>query len=161
MKITTLLALTLALGASITIAQSQPGGGGGPPDDGKFPMPPLIKALDVNEDGIIDSNEIANASVELLTLDKNGDGKLSADELMPQLPDGQKFALPDGGKFPTLPLMKALDTNGNGELDASEIANASTALKTLDKNGDGKLTKDEYLPQFPGGRPDGPPPGDQ
>jgi hypothetical protein len=71
MKITTLLALTLVLGASITLVRSQPDGSG-PPDDGKFPVLPLIKALDVNGDGIIDSNEIANASAELLTLDKNG-----------------------------------------------------------------------------------------
>jgi Ca2+-binding EF-hand superfamily protein len=47
--------------------------------------------------------------------------------------------------------MKALDTNGDGELDAAEIANAPAALKTLDKNGDGKLTRDEIMPKFPGG----------
>jgi hypothetical protein len=159
MKITTILALTLALGASTALVQGQPGGPGGPPGGGRFPMPPIIKALDVNGDGTIDSNEIANASAELLTLDKNGDGKLSAEELKPKM-DGD-FTPPGGGKFPTLPIMKALDTNGDGELDASEIANASTALKTLDKNGDGELTRDEYMPQFHGGRPDGPPPGDQ
>jgi Ca2+-binding EF-hand superfamily protein len=47
--------------------------------------------------------------------------------------------------------MKALDKNGDGELDAAEIANAPAALKTLDKNGDGKLTRDEIMPKFPGG----------
>ena len=152
-----MLILAFGLATATCVAQGQ----GGPPGGGHRPMFPIIAALDTNHDGVIDSNEIANASAALLTLDKNGDGKLSADELMPQLPDGQKFAPPDGGKFPTLPIMKALDTNGDGEIDASEIANASTALKTLDKNGDGKLTRDEIMPQFPGGRPDGPPPGDQ
>ena len=38
----------------------------------------------------------------------------------------------------------ALDANGDGTIDADEIANASAALKTLNKNGDGKLTSDEY-----------------
>ena len=38
--------------------------------------------------------------------------------------------------------MKALDANGDGVIEASEIANASAALKTLDKNGDGKLTRE-------------------
>jgi hypothetical protein len=47
--------------------------------------------------------------------------------------------------------MAALDANGDGELDATEIANASATLKTLDKNGDGKLTADELLPPPPGG----------
>lgn len=161
MKITTFLALTLALGTSSTVARSQQDSGGGPPDDGEFPVIPLIKALDVNGDGIIDANEITNASVELLKLDKNGDGKLSPEELTPQLPNGQKFSPPDDRKFPPLPIMKALDTNGDGELDSKEIANASAALKTLDKNGDGKLTRDEYMPQFQGGGPDGPPSGNQ
>jgi hypothetical protein len=47
-----------------------------------------VEALDVNHDGIIDSNEIANASAELLTLDKNGDGQLTPDEYRPHRPHG-------------------------------------------------------------------------
>lgn len=46
----------------------------------------------------------------------------------------------------TSPLMHALDTNHDGIIDASEIANASTSLKMLDKNGDGQLTPDEVRP---------------
>ena len=37
-------------------------------------------------------------------------------------------------------------------IDASEITNASVALKTLDKNGDGQLTGDEMCPQRPVGQ---------
>ena len=44
--------------------------------------PPIIAALDANHDGIIDETEIANAPAALKTLDKNGDGKLTMDELM-------------------------------------------------------------------------------
>jgi Ca2+-binding EF-hand superfamily protein len=47
-----------------------------------------VEALDVNHDGVIDSNEIANASAALLTLDKNHDGKLTPDEYMPPRPNG-------------------------------------------------------------------------
>ncbi|MDR3459341.1 MAG: hypothetical protein P4N60_18070 [Verrucomicrobiae bacterium] len=159
MKIITQLTMAIGLAATIQFAQAQPGGPGGPHGGGKFPLPPIIKALDVNGDGIIDSNEIANASAELLTLDKNGDGKLSAEELKPKS-DGD-FTPPGGGKMPTLPILKALDANGDGELDATEIANASTALKTLDTNGDGQLTRDEIMPAPPGGfgGNGGPPPG--
>ena len=51
-----------------------------------MPVPALVRALDVNHDGVIDSNEIANASAELLTLDKNGDGQLTRDEYMGKRP---------------------------------------------------------------------------
>jgi hypothetical protein len=54
-----------------------------------------------------------------------------------------------------MPIVAALDPNGDGIIDATEIANASAALKKLDKNGDGKLTPEEYRGQRPGG-PGGP-----
>ena len=130
-------------------------------------------ALDANHDGIIDSNEIANASAALKSLDKNGDGQLTADEYLPPLPSN---APKDAPRPPTPLIIKALDANGDGVIDASEITHAPAALKTLDKNGDGQLTRDEYLGKRPGppprgsnggneaggppdGAPAGPPPG--
>jgi len=68
-------------------------------------------------------------------------------------------------EMPRIPVMTVLDTNGDGELSAEEIAGASQALKKLDANGDGKLSRDELRPQFRGrggpGRPGfaGGPPG--
>lgn len=47
------------------------------------PAPPIITALDVNQDGVVDASEIANAANALLTLDQNGDGQLTQDELRP------------------------------------------------------------------------------
>lgn len=72
-----------------------------------------------------------------------------------------------GGQRPNmmsfLPVLKALDADGNGEISAAEMANAAAALKSLDKNGDGKLTEDEVRPQGPpgGGQRGGPPGGDR
>jgi hypothetical protein len=155
---TTLALLAISTTAFVASAQDN----GGPPDGGPsggqgfhhHPPPlPLLQALDTNHDGIIDSNEIANASAELLTLDKNGDGQLTKDEYLPPRPPGA-----DSNFHPPLsPLVKALDVNGDGIIDSNEIANASAELLTLDKNHDGQLTPDEYRPHH---RPHGPPPGD-
>jgi hypothetical protein len=43
------------------------------------------------------------------------------------------------------PFIEALDVNKDGVIDATELANASTALAKLDKNGDGQLTPDEFM----------------
>jgi hypothetical protein len=99
-KMKTILTV-LALGASAFVVSAQnnndgpPGGGpGGPGGLGRHrpPVPAIVAALDANHDGVIDSNEIANASAALKSLDKNGDGKLTPDEFMgprPQRPGGQ------------------------------------------------------------------------
>jgi len=58
--------------------------------------------------------------------------------------------------FPS-PGFAALDTNGDGTLDAREIEAAPSALAKLDKNSDGQITADEVRPAFPEGRgPGGP-----
>ena len=66
----------------------------GPPREGRQPgvpgnegqrppRPPIIAALDVNGDGVIDEQEIENAPAALRKLDRNGDRKLTPDELRP------------------------------------------------------------------------------
>jgi Ca2+-binding EF-hand superfamily protein len=48
-----------------------------------LPPLPVLQALDANHDGEISSDEIANAVKALKSLDKDGNGKLTMDELMP------------------------------------------------------------------------------
>jgi|SRR5579862_1054907 len=154
----TTLAMSLCAGA--VFAQEE----GGPPPEGgeqghrhhRPPPLPIVEVLDANHDGIIDSNEIANASAALKTLDKNGDGQLTKDEyLPPRPPDAPAGDPPPGHQRPVPLIIQALDANHDGIIDANEIANAPAALWTLDKNHDGKLTRDEFI----GPRPNGPPPG--
>ncbi len=196
-------ALALASSAWIVTAQTSddasgdqapppPGQGGphgGPGRGPRGPAPAFIGALDANHDGVIDADELANASTALKKLDKNGDGQLTMDELMappphsggtngvPQRegkrgprPDGPPpGAGPDGNHRPPLPpVIAALDANGDGVIDATELAGAPAALKKLDKNGDGQLTIDEIRPPGKGGPgqrggrgPGGPPPEGQ
>ena len=161
MKFKTIVTL-LALGASACVVSAQDDMGGPPPEGGgpgghhRHPPLPLVTALDANHDGIIDSNEIANASAALLTLDTNGDGVLTTNEYLPPHPPRRG---PDNDNFtPPKPLIvSALDANGDGVIDASEIANAPAALKALDKNSDGQLTPDEFIGPRPprGGGDDG------
>jgi hypothetical protein len=128
--------------------------------NGQPPQPPILAALDSNQDNIIGANEIAAAATSLLSLDKNSDGKLSADEYRPappQMGNGMGNPPPNGGagqrksgmQPPKMPIDSALDANGDGSIDAKEIANAPAALSKLDKNGDGQLTMDECMPQRP------------
>jgi hypothetical protein len=146
--------LTLALltfGASALVASAQPGSG--PPMKGHRPPPlPLVTALDADHNGVIDSNEIANASSALLKLDKNSDGQLTADEYLPPKP-AQAGKSDSNVQPPPSPVIKALDANQDGVISADEIANAPAALKTLDTNGDGQLTRDELRPPPPDGCP--------
>jgi hypothetical protein len=78
------------------------------------------------------------------------------------------FAQPPAGRDGPPPpgrgdgLRDALDTNGDHELDADEIKNASVNLAKADKNGDGTIDHDEFRPPLPpiprGGGFRGPPP---
>jgi hypothetical protein len=112
MTIKTMLAV-LALSGSALITNAQDAGG--PPSDGghyphqggpggpggmnghRPPPSPLMEALDANHDGVIDADEIANAPAALKKLDKNGDGKLTMDELRPHRPQGGGDGHPPGG----------------------------------------------------------------
>ncbi len=64
----------------------------GPQDPGDHPpgpmaVPPLLHALDTDDDGIISADEIKNAPASLATLDKNGDKQITPDELRPPHPE--------------------------------------------------------------------------
>lgn len=91
---TTFLTTTLFCSAvGVSFAQP-PGGPGGPGRGGMLRNLPLMAALDADEDGEISGAEIEQAAAKLKTLDKNGDGKLTADELRPA---GRGFGGGPGG----------------------------------------------------------------
>jgi len=74
-------------------------------------------------------------------------GSLGGAALAQPGPGGRRLAPP------AYPLMTALDTDGNSELSAEEIAAASQSLRKLDRNNDGKLSAEEVLPRFGPARP--------
>ena len=68
--------------------EGPPGGfggmrGGGPPPEMMMKMMPVLDALDADDDGVLSASEIEDATAALKTLDKNGDGKLTSEEMRP------------------------------------------------------------------------------
>jgi hypothetical protein len=166
MKTTTVyLSISLLAGAA---AAQEPQGQGPPP-----PAPPILMIFDADHDGVISSREIGHASKALSKLDRNGDGQITHEELMPPPPQGGKP--PKGGKppgppqegnpqgppqgqrppLPPPPVIAALDTNKDGTISSEELKAAPEALLGLDQDGDGELSPQEL---FPHGPPPPPPP---
>ena len=95
-----LVALTLGASAWIIIAQDT--GGQSPPGPGLRPrtrVSLVISVLDAKHDGVVDAAEIANAPAALRTLDRNGDGKLTMDELTGS-PPPERSGGPNNGPRP-------------------------------------------------------------
>jgi hypothetical protein len=92
MKVT-LAALVVGVSTLMVNAQDASGTPGNdsarsPGMNGHRPPPsPLVMAVDANHDGVIDADEITNASAALKALDKNSDGKLTRDEFCPPPPN--------------------------------------------------------------------------
>lgn len=70
----------------------RPGGPQQGGNQGNFRPPPfpILSAIDGNQDHSISADEIANAPAALLKLDKNGDGQLTREELLPERPRPQQ-----------------------------------------------------------------------
>jgi hypothetical protein len=161
---------------------SPPPTGGRASNPMPFPMPPLITTLDADDDGAIDADEIAQAAASLKKLDMNKDGRIAIEECLP-MPGGGPGGFPGpggpggpggppgfpglggpGGPPPLPPIFIALDSNSDRAIDSEETQQAPDRLTKLDGNKDGKISRDESLPQFPGGPgfpqgPGGGPPG--
>ena len=136
---------------------------------------PIMMALDADQDGTISANEIDMAVVALKKLDKNKDGKLTMDELMPSfegMPGGPGgFAGPGGpggglgGGSPQEMVTRLMegDKDNDGYLSESELPERMRAMiSRADTDGDKKLSRDELTVvaqrqmQAGGGRGEGP-----
>lgn len=149
-----LLALVAGLIGIIGYAQEGRGPGGRGGRD-MMRMLPVMAALDADGDGVISAEEINNAPAALRKLDKNGDGKLTEDELRPNFPQGgpggRGFGERGGpggfgGPSPDEIVKQLLefDKNGDGQLSKSEVPERMSGLfERGDTNKDGVLSKEE------------------
>ncbi len=164
-KINTLIIAGAAGLLAIGTVSAQRGDG---PRNPEGPMGnPLFAAIDTNGDGVLSTAEIGAAPESLAALDLNGDGQITRDEWsMRPRPEarggergprrggtGERPAGGYGAPFrPGNPLLRVLDTDGDGVLSAEEIANSWKNLLDLDVDGDGVITVDEIRAFCPRGK---------
>ena len=123
-------------------------------------------AMDADGDGALAGTELGSQFQSLLArADADGDGAASEAEIVAlmtaeaegpadreQAEAGGREATPPGaggeGRPPqaAIPLMAALDADGDGTVSEAEVAAAAQSLRELDRDGDGRLTAPELRP---------------
>ena len=132
-----LLVVAGAIAAAAAIGHAQPGRGS------YMQFHPLLSALDSNHDGVLDEAELAQAPAALRALDRNGDARITPDEMSPMMGRGRGGPEGRGG----------FAGRGREEEGPQRPDPAEEAVKTylaFDKDGDGKLTRDEVPERMQG-----------
>ncbi|MFN0122568.1 MAG: hypothetical protein ACKV2V_18890 [Blastocatellia bacterium] len=123
-------------------------GPGGPGGGDFMRFDRALAAINTNRDTMISADEISDAAAALRTLDKNGDGQLTEDELRPEFPGGRPGG-PEGrpGAGMSDEMVNTLmefDGNKDGKLAQSEVPERMQGLfGRSDANKDGFLTREE------------------
>jgi Ca2+-binding EF-hand superfamily protein len=155
-RFTTCALLSLMAGVGDVRAQQVPAGDG-PAMVSLMEASPVLKAIDADHDHIITAAELAKAPAALLTLDKNGDGKLTRDEAGISMAafrgrgrEGERAGEPPQTPAPgptadeLLALLMTFDKNHDGKLQRSEIPERQAGLfERGDTNHDGVLDEAE------------------
>lgn len=128
--------------------------------------------FDADEDGVLDTAELPSQFLSLLArADADGDGAAGEAEILALLTaeaepppetepepetdeDEEEESAEAGGggepARPRIPLMAALDADGDGTVSAAEVASAPRSLRSLDADGDGRLAQEELRPPADG-----------
>lgn len=130
----------------------RPGSQGGQEGGRARFVPPILAAIDADQDGEISAEEIEGASAALKALDKDGDGKLSMDEW--RRPAGVRDQAGGGAEF--VQRIMQSDADGDGKITKEEAPERmQRAFDRIDTNGDGAIDKAEaeaLAQRFQGGR---------
>jgi Ca2+-binding EF-hand superfamily protein len=133
MKRTLIFLLVLTLNGFSQEGGRAPGGG---MRMSPMRMSPSMRILDADQDGVISAAEIAQAGARFAAMDRNGDAKLTEDELRPQGGPGPGPGRQEGGP--------------RGEASAMSAEDTVNAMMQFDRNKDGRLTKDEVPERMQG-----------
>ncbi len=128
---------------------------------------PVVAALDADSDGALSEAEVNAAPTALIALDADGSETLTAEEIAPRMrgglgsgrfrpgtgrtgpPDspGPRSGGPPSGRLWAIPVIAALDADGDGEVSTAETREAPKSLAALDSDGSGRVERAEMLPQ--------------
>jgi len=123
-------AYVLALLASISVLAQDPQVQPGPRGRGGHNGEKRLRAMDINNDGVISRDEWKGKPEVFDRLDKNGDGSLTREEFA-------DAARRQGGR------LNQMDTNNDGKISRDEWKGNPKRFDRLDANGDGVITKEE------------------
>jgi len=103
---------------------------------------PVLAALDADGDGEISAAEIMKSPAALRKLDRNGDGSLTPDEVIPDKVANQAAMI-----------VRVLDTDRDGKISLAEQATDEARplrdlLEGADRNHDGVVTAEELATEL-------------
>lgn len=120
--------------------------------EGNPNFPPFARIFDADGNGEISASEIASAGDALKKLDKNGDGKLTGEELLSGAgapPPGRPAGGPLGNMLNPAEMLKRADANGDGKLSKEEAPERlRERFDNIDANQDGFLDEGEFRKMF-------------
>jgi Ca2+-binding EF-hand superfamily protein len=105
----------------------------------------MLKRLDANGDGKVSKSEVPEGARERLqpVFDRAGTDEIDLKQMAARM---QQFQRPGaGGDVPRLPILVALDADGDRRISADEFAKAAEKFRDLDRNGDGFLDAQEIM----------------
>ena len=129
-KLQKISSLALVVAGTVLLAPAQ--------RPGMAPQPRLVlQALDLDKNGVLSADEIAAAPKNLLKLDRNGDGKITAGEVMPRV---ESAPSPDD----LAARLMEFDKTHKGYLTAADLPERMQGIFARgNANHDGRLTADE------------------
>ena len=151
-RVTMTLVVGAVVAATVAAGAQDFGGrqGGRPGGRGMGPMGSVLAtALDTNRDNAISATEIDGAPGVLKTMDRNGDGRLAGEELMPAMgpggrgPGGREGGEREGGREGGGREGRGGNMAEPGETPATSPDELAAMLMTFDRNRDGNLDKSE------------------
>ncbi len=144
--------LSAVTALTVTVSLSAQEGGGRQGARGFGPgASPLFMALDTDHDGSLSASEISRAPASLKSLDRNGDGRITPEEMPRMLGRGGREGLVGtlGRGTEGFPGRGGRD-EGPGETRPTSADDLVSALMAFDANKDGKLTRAEVPERFQG-----------